>query len=1074
MTERHHELWNAFVQPPDDARPRAWWHWMDGNVDPDGIDADLRWLHAVGIRGVQAFDGALGNPLVVPDPVIPGTGRWRDAIGSASATARGLGLEFTVATSAGWSASGAPWVSADDAMRKLVWSQTVVDGGTVAELAPLPDVAGPFQEVPKWRSDAGPGSGHVKDLFVLAVPFNPAHDALEPESIVTSAVSVRDGVMEAPVGSVRLERDPDEFSTAWIEQHFDEPVTVRSCVIVLPGPHGFGAAPAVAATLQVQDEDGEYIDATSFPVNQCPSRTASFAPVSGRAFRLLLSADGIRAVSSAFERGVRPPPIFQPLSEFIVDRFELFVAGKPAHVEAKSGFATSVDYDVLDTDPQAAHAVVPSEAIIDLSGSLSGDRLTEALPAGRWRIIRFGSSLTGQTNGPALPEATGLEVDKLDAERVRAYITRHLDQFGDAEIDALLSDSIEAGLQNITDRLVGHFVRLRGYNPVPWLLATAGFQVESVAATDLFLSDFRRTIAEVFADAYYGTLADEAHQRGMTYYAEALEDRRPQLGDDLAMRSHADVPMGAMWTFDSKTGPAPSYVADLKGASSVAHVHQRAHTGSEAFTSGRNPWSDSPKSLKHVADLQLTLGVTRFCIHSSPHQPSQVPPPGLALAPSLGQAFTRNETWAHVARPWIDYLARCSHLLSQGRPAVDVAFFIGEEAPVTGLYGDHFDEHVPRDYDFDYIGPDALSGILEVADGVLSAGSSRYRVLYLGGSSDRMSTRALENVLRLVEAGATVVGMRPALRSLADDSKRHAKLCEQIWGQTHSDRVHATRDLGEVLRRHFLPLLVVPHTGVRRIARWLDGELLVFLANAHEDPVATTISLPGCDRPLVAWDPVALERRELRPTSDGTGFELSLAPYGSVFVLPGGVGDGTLPSSALVEVPVGGEWTTTVPGAEPIRSAKPILWTELGDESRRFSGTVQYRFEFDLPEAGHPVPETRRPARIRFGDISDIAEVTINGIDAGIVWTAPFELPACGLRQGRNVVELRVTNPWRNRLIAEGQVSSGSLFEPMTRVFDDQAELLPAGVVGPVTLVYDDTDCEHASRHEHERVRHVG
>ena len=77
----------------------------------------------------------------------------------------------------------------------------------------------------------------------------------------------------------------------------------------------------------------------------------------------------------------------------------------------------------------------------------------------------------------------------------------------------------------------------------------------------------------------------------MTYYAEALEDGRPQLGDDLAMRSHADVPMGAMWTFDPETGPRPTYVADLKGAASVAHVYGKAWTGSEAFTSFGDPWS---------------------------------------------------------------------------------------------------------------------------------------------------------------------------------------------------------------------------------------------------------------------------------------------------------------------------------------------------------------------------------------------------------------------------------------------------------------------------------------------------
>ena len=89
------------------------------------------------------------------------------------------------------------------------------------------------------------------------------------------------------------------------------------------------------------------------------------------------------------------------------------------------------------------------------------------------------------------------------------------------------------------------------------------------------------------------------------------------------------------------------------------------------------------------------------------------PPPGIALAPFLGQSFTVNETWSAMARPWIDYLARCSAMLSAGRPAVDVAVFVGEEAPVTGLYGEALDDAVPEGFDFDYVGADALADVLE-------------------------------------------------------------------------------------------------------------------------------------------------------------------------------------------------------------------------------------------------------------------------------------------------------------------------------------------------------------------------
>ena len=238
-----------------------------------------------------------------------------------------------------------------------------------------------------------------------------------------------------------------------------------------------------------------------------------------------------------------------------------------------------------------------------------------------------------------------------------------------------------------------------------------------------------------------------------------------------------------MWLFDAGTGrPEPTYLADLKGASSVAHVYGKPFTGAESMTAFHRPWSYTPRRLKHIADLELALGVTRFCIHTSPHQPTQVPPPGIGLAPFLGQAFIRTEPWAELAGPWIDYLARCSWLLNQGVPAVDVAVFIGEEAPVTSLFGAEPDRSVPAGFDFDYVDLDALEQRIRVVDGDLAAGETRYRLLYLGGSSSRMTVRALRRLPALVADGATVVGRRPVgSPSLADDDAEHARLCDRLW-----------------------------------------------------------------------------------------------------------------------------------------------------------------------------------------------------------------------------------------------------------------------------------------------------
>ena len=70
-----------------------------------------------------------------------------------------------------------------------------------------------------------------------------------------------------------------------------------------------------------------------------------------------------------------------------------------------------------------------------------------------------------------------------------------------------------------------------------------------------------------------------------------------------------------------------------------------------------NPWAHAPADLKRVIDLEFANGVNRPVVHTSVHQPLDDKQPGLSLF-IFGQYFNRNETWAEMARPWVDYMAR--------------------------------------------------------------------------------------------------------------------------------------------------------------------------------------------------------------------------------------------------------------------------------------------------------------------------------------------------------------------------------------------------------------------------------
>ena len=92
----HDSLKSGFENPPESARPRVWWHWMNGNITKEGIKLDLEWMHRVGLGGFQNFDAALSTPQVVEKRLAYMTPEWKDAFKYATVLADQLGLEEAI------------------------------------------------------------------------------------------------------------------------------------------------------------------------------------------------------------------------------------------------------------------------------------------------------------------------------------------------------------------------------------------------------------------------------------------------------------------------------------------------------------------------------------------------------------------------------------------------------------------------------------------------------------------------------------------------------------------------------------------------------------------------------------------------------------------------------------------------------------------------------------------------------------------------------------------------------------------------------------------------------------------
>ena len=1074
----------GFRSPPQVARPRTWWHWMGGNVTAEGARLDLEWMKRVGLGGVHTFSGQLGPEPALANPRAPFMSpQWRQIFRETTEIARQAGMEVGIAGSPGWSHTGGTFVAPADGMKKYVWSITDVEGGRpfTGTLRAPPRATGPFQakaEASRARQLTGDVYG---EAFVVAFPTPPADLVAPPAEHVSSAGPIDLSPLAAGDLSAAIKLPVQESSgSAWIEARYPKPTRIATLTLAVPE----GAAVEVLAS-----DDGKVFRSLAQGVlvtpsgveHPAPQQTLSFEPVTARIFRVVLTVLPPAPSLPGLPPGLAAPK--PPITAFEIDAFRLERSARVHRFEAKAGFETTIR-SPGPTPPAAPNSLVRRADVIDLTSKLRpGGRLDWTPPPGRWTVLRFGWSLTGSTNGPAEPEATGLEVDKLDPAAVRRYIDAYLGLYDDATggkvgangVKALITDSWEAGFQNWTPGLFAEFRRRRGYDPIPYAPVLAGRVVESADVSDRFLWDYRLTLKELLADAHYGVLAGALHERGMQYYTEAGGDNPRVLGDGMAIKGRSDIPTAEYWYRDFASGPGQlSLKADLEEAASAAHVYGKPLVAAEALTvaAGTDPWSFSPQMLKPVADEIFARGVNRIIIHDSRQQPLADAKPGMTLA-IFGHYFNRNETWAEDAGPWVDYLARTSYLLQQGQFVADVAYFYGEDRNLSELFETRLNTDVPAGYRYDYINREALLTLLSVRDGrVVTPSGMSYRVLFLPDHVTRFTEPALRKIRDLVAAGAVVVGPRPVgALGLTSPDAAITSLADEIWGagelgaagrRVGRGKVYAS--LEAALRAEGVApdyqLRAAPDAELLALHRRTRDADIYFVSNQKDRPEDVRAAFRVTGRAPEIW-------RAKDGTAEALGFRigdgvtetnLRLEPHEAVFVVfrkPTELREWNGPlREVAVAASVEGPWAVSFgPGsAAPAPTIFPALtsWSESEDpQVRYYSGQATYRTSLTL----------KRPARgehvfLDLGDVRELAAVEVNGKPVGTAWHAPYRLDVTlALRPGRNEIAIRVVNLWPNRLIGDKQPGAKPVtFAPMSP-YTAASPLLPSGLLGPVRLL---------------------
>jgi hypothetical protein len=1045
---KHDEV--AFLAPPKIYHPETWFHFIGGNVSKEGITKDLEAVAKAGFSGIHLFHGQFGGAWPGVDPQITCLSpSWDDAVKFTAMECKRLGLTFFMNNTPGWATAGGPWIKPENAMRNLIWSRTDIKGGRkLTQNLALPE---PNKE--EWRD--------YKDVTVLAFP-TPAGDTgkpLEPQTIKSDT-----GINWKPYFQGRVKDAVHLLPSSagkphWIEVSFPKDVLLR-CVefsSIQEFNHSWNYEPGVKVSIQAISANGQVKDILN--VNMPQSNWQDDQPIT---------------LACSEVAGVKKYRIsIQNNHNMSLSSLRLFSAARKNSWESEAAWTLRSILRTGQNPKQSAAAFIDPTKILDLSKNMDKNgNLSWQAPQGNWTILRFGHVNAGKENGPAPKEGTGWEANKLSKSGADAHFAGYIGRLSgkngpvsDGLLNGMLIDSWECHPQSWTEDMESEFKRVSHYSAHLWLPALLGYVVKDHATTGKFLTDWRRTVSDLYTNNFYGEMSAQAHKNGLNVtYETACGDVIP--GDILEYFKFADVPMTEFWQ-----PMTPSFVGSLnfkpiKPTTSAARMYGKPRVAAESFTSMNLTWDEHFEMLRDVANVNAQQGVSHFVFHTytlNPQKPFL--PPGTSFGAGIGTPFLRGQTWWKYMPEFTNYLARCSYLLERGKPVSDVLWYLGDE--INHKPDQNF--AFPEGFKYDYCNPDVLVNRLQVKNGLLVTPEGiSYRALWLQDAPN-MLTGTLEKIYALVHDGATVIGNAPTgLATLSGGTvakRRFATMVIKIWGNKTAGvhKVGKGRVIsGTTLTKALNDLKLKPDV-IGGDALWthrqIEGADLYFLSAPKDKDFNGDLSF-RTNGLVELWDPVNGEVKSVstRRVGGRTVVKLDLLKSNSCFLVFKSNKDLALKKVSdpqiIVTQHVAGPWMLSfptgwgAPEAMQVNELKPWKDLEISAEGKAFSGTATYTTTFNvdnLSADGRYV--------LDLGKVDMIASVYINDQKIGNVIAPPYKFNLKKvLKPGQNSLKVEVTSTWFNRLVYDaGQKES----ERKTWVIsgpEQNVALRTSGLMGPVVI----------------------
>lgn len=1106
QNEHEQQLKSDFQNPVTQHQPRTWWRWLNGNISKDRISKELEVIKNKGMNGVTLFNlGAYypeGDVTFLSD-------EWLEMFDFSVDECERLGLDFSFQMCDGWGASGGPWVTKDHAMKFVTSSKVTVKGGEKIEMQ-LPQ--------PHTKLD------YYKDIKVLAFPaidtsahyFTAENVQVKFNGWVTDPENLIDGERYTYCNFGYKEGDEPV-----IDFELNEPV-LFSAINVHQGPRETPVGPQ-KCEIQYSSDGKTYTTLGDFTLDDIKGGT-EFDPVKAKYFRLKIvewtpkSGNGDWAFLSEVEL-LSPDNItkFPKINDF---------ENKASVWHRRRGLAEAKDVpenwviekeDVLDITEHFNNGKLNWQAP---EGHWTIARMGYTLTG------RENGPATEEGTGLECDKLSKAAVDLFYDGYAGKMLKRNREHTGKT-ISRLFADSFEALAQNWTPEMREAFEKRAGYSIDTYLLVLSGEVVESMEVSERFLHDLRKVLSEMLAENYYAQLNNRCHEDNVKFVAQTAGEQQ-MLANPILYSSQVDCPATEFWIEGDNQNTTFFPNGSVFDAISAKNIYNKNVIPTEAFTREHSDFGVTPATIKPIGDKAYSYGINQFEMHTYIHQPDDKLPgwQHYMFGISWGKKIT---WWDAAAGELTSYFARTQSLLQKGNTVADILLYTGEEIPNSIEFAYKVQnpyELIPRGYKFDIVNSHVLKDMVSVKNGLYTLPHGlQYKVLVLP-PSEKMSLSVLKKIQSFTEAGGIVVGEQPTRGfglTEANEDQKIKDLAEKLW---KSNNIYTNRSLNEVFNAENIhpdfAYEADKDAEILFLHKKINDQDVYFLSNQSNEPVnieasfrqnnktpeiwltesgktipqsiynqrRNTISMPlrfeSMESKFVVFSPgeeehitgIEKDGTQLYPYTQGVK-ELPIAIESSVNFGFSQSGNYTfnhsngnsrkesisaIPENMALQPPykVSFDEKWGAPGS--VTFDKLISWTEHATPGiKYYSGTGVYEKEFTL--SNQQIAENLK-ITLDLGKVKDVAEVFVNGKKAKVLWCPDYSCDITNLvNEGKNKLEVRVTNTWNNRIAGDDMNPEKERFTfyPVIGYSPDgkrrqynEKDLLESGLMGPVMINFVD------------------